>query len=394
MTTVRAESVDVFSKDLSVVSDADRKVPSAILVVEDELEILAPLSHALKRAGYVVFEAADGLTACRMIGSHHPDLILLDIMLPDLDGWEVCRMLRQHPDPHIAATPVIMLTALNTPENKLLGLQLGADAYLPKPYSQQEVLLLSGKLIERHRRQLALEQQVVALSNTVEQQQGLQQLLFHELRNQLSILHGYTELLRDESQGSKDTCLTAIHRSSSYLQSLAENFLLIRKLKDCQLQLPAEPLLVHELASEIVTLYSPVAEKRNVSVAWRVEGQPNVILANRPALKIIISSLLDNALKYGPADSTVNLVCEYGEKYFALTVCDAGQGVAPEERTRIFQQFYRGNDRVGGSGLGLYGVRVLSQALGGDAEIDEGCDCGFCLRIWLPLLPQAKQAAP
>jgi two-component system, sensor histidine kinase and response regulator len=224
MTTVRAESVDVFSKDLSVVSDADRKVPSAILVVEDELEILAPLSHALKRAGYVVFEAADGLTACRMIGSHHPDLILLDIMLPDLDGWEVCRMLRQHPDPHIAATPVIMLTALNTTENKLLGLQLGADAYLPKPYSQQEVLLLSGKLIERHRRQLALEQQVFALSNTAEQQQGLQQLLFHELRNQLSILHGYTELLRDESQGSKDTCLTAIHRSSSYLQSLAETF--------------------------------------------------------------------------------------------------------------------------------------------------------------------------
>lgn len=129
-------------------------VPGTILVVEDEPEILAPLSHALKRAGYLVLEADDGLKACRMIAGQQPDLVLLDIMLPDLSGWDLCRFLRRHPDPHVADTPVIMLTALNSAEDRRRGLELGADAYIPKPYSQQEVLQISGQLIDRHRRRL------------------------------------------------------------------------------------------------------------------------------------------------------------------------------------------------------------------------------------------------
>ena len=89
-----------------------------VLVVEDEPEILEPLAHSLTQAGYTVLSAEDGLTACRLIGNQQPDLILLDIMLPDLYGWEICRLLRQHPDPRVASTPVIMLTALNAPEDK------------------------------------------------------------------------------------------------------------------------------------------------------------------------------------------------------------------------------------------------------------------------------------
>ncbi len=377
----------------AVLTAVDRKVPGAILVVEDEPEIIAPLSHTLRRAGYIAFEAEDGLTACRMIGSHHPDLVLLDILLPDLDGWEVCRMLRQHPDPLVATTPVIMLTALNTPDDKLHGLQLGADAYLPKPYSQQELLLLSSKLIERHRRRLTLEEQVATLNRTVEQQQDLQQLLFHELRNQLTILHGFTQLLQEENPPSEDPRLAAIHRSSSYLQSLAEDFLLVRKVQDGRLQLPVEPLLAHDLVSEVAELYTPAAKLQGISIRWRTEGQRQVVSANRPALKVIISTLLDNAIKYGPADSTVDLVCAYGEKHFALRVCDTGQGIAPEERARIFEQFYRGSHRTAGSGLGLYGIRVLSRAMGGEVDVDEHCGTGFCMQVRLSLPSPGRQSA-
>jgi signal transduction histidine kinase len=363
------------------------KVPGAILVVEDEPEILEPLCHALKRAGYVVFAAEDGLTACRMLGSQRPDLVLLDIMLPDLDGWEVCRMLRQHPDRQIATTPVIMLTALNSPEDKLHGLTLGADGYLPKPYSQQEVLLLGAKLIERHRREVALEKRFAQLNRVVEQQHDLHALLFHELRNQLGILQLNADLLRHAGGSAADRQLAAVQRSSDYLQCLAEDFLLIREVQGGGLQLPAEPLVVAELIAELLGLYAAAAHARGITLHLRDEGAPRPLSTNRPALKIILSALLDNAIKYGPAGCPVEVVCRFGDWRLELEVRDEGVGIPAGDRERVFERFYRRNPSGGidGSGLGLFGVRVLANALGGDAEIDAQHGAGNCFHVWLPL---------
>lgn len=377
----------------AVPGPADRATIGAmhgkVLVVEDEPEILEPLSHFLKRAGFTVLHAEDGLTACRIIGSHRPDVILLDILLPDLDGWEVCRLLRQHPDVQVASTPVVMLTALTTAEDKLRGLELGADAYLPKPYSLREVLLLTSNLVERQRRQLELEDRVVLLNRLVEQQHDLHSLLFHELRNQLAVLHGLAQVLNPTGSAvdSADGCVTAIQRSSSYLQDLAEDFLLIRRLQSATLVLPREPLLVHEVVNEMVKLYAPTAAGRGVDLICRIEGASPPVSANRQALKIILSTLLDNSLKYGPAGAPVMVVCHSNDKQVTLEVYDEGMGIIPAEREKIFERFYRGaaaEQTVPGFGLGLYGARVLARALGGNVEVDEQLCAGTCLRVWLP----------
>jgi signal transduction histidine kinase len=363
------------------------KIPSAILVVEDEPEILAPLCHTLRRAGYIVFEAEDGLSACRIIGSQHPDLILLDIMLPDLDGWEVCRMLRQHPERRISTTPVIMLTALNSPEDKLHGLELGADAYLPKPYSQQEVLLISGKLIERHRREVALELEFAQLRQGVEQQRDLHALLFHELRNQLAILQVNADLLQHAGATAGPSQLAAIHRSSNYLQCLAEDFLLIRQVQGSGVQLPGEPLLIGELAAEMIALYAPAAQIRGIPLQLRIDGTLRPVTSNRPALKVILSALLDNAIKYGPPGRPVEVLCRINDWRLELEVHDSGDSLSTEEQARLFDRFYRGSvsGAVGGSGLGLFGARILAKALGGNAEVDDQHRQGNCFRVWLPL---------
>lgn len=361
-----------------------------VLIVEDEPEILEPLSHFLRRAGFTVLQAEDGLSACRMIGSQKPDLVLLDILLPDLDGWEVCRLLRQHPEPRVATTPVIMLTALNADEDKLRGLELGADVYLPKPYSLREVLLMAGNLIERRRRQDHLEEKLAILSRTVEQQEELHGLLFHELRNQLSVLSGFTQFLAtDGSAPYGGNCLTAMQRSTSYLQQLAEDFLLIRRVQSGSFTLPLEELPVHEIAAEMVNLYEPVAGRRRVTLRFLCEGDVAAVQANRSALRIILSALIDNALKYGPTDSLVTVVCRFADDRVALEVYDAGDGIPPGEQEKIFEQFYRGTgvsrQLAPGSGLGLYGVRVLTRAMGGDAEVDAQLVGGTSLRAWLPV---------
>ncbi len=120
-----------------------------VLIVEDEKDLAEVLEYNLSRSGFEVLIARDGLEACRVIGREKPDLILLDLMLPLLDGWEVCRMLRTHHDPLLARTPVIMLSALNSDENRIKGYDLGADLYLSKPYVLKEVILKSWQLLER-----------------------------------------------------------------------------------------------------------------------------------------------------------------------------------------------------------------------------------------------------
>lgn len=126
-------------------------IEGKILIVEDEPELAMMLEHFLCGKGFIAAIAGDGLTACRMINAFRPDLILLDIKLPELDGWEVCRLVRKIPDRNLANTPIMMLSALVTEQDRAQGLKLGADDYMTKPYSLKEVEVRANKLIHRYR---------------------------------------------------------------------------------------------------------------------------------------------------------------------------------------------------------------------------------------------------
>lgn len=112
-----------------------------ILIVEDEPELAELLSGFFRRHGFAARTAGDGLTACRLTEKFRPHLILLDILLPGMDGWEVCRMIRRVPDRSLAEIPIIMVSALDSPEDRAKGVALGADEYVPKPYLLRELLV-------------------------------------------------------------------------------------------------------------------------------------------------------------------------------------------------------------------------------------------------------------
>ena len=355
-----------------------------ILIVEDEPEILEPLAHSLRLEGFRILTAEDGLTACRLIGTEEPDLILLDILLPDLDGWEVCRLLRQHPTPRIATIPVIMLTALNSPDDKWRGLELGADQFLPKPYSIKEVSLTATNLIRRRRHSAALEKRVEQLTTRQDEQENLTHLLFHELRNQITILNGYSQLLNEN--GEIEACKHAINRSSAYLHALAEEALLIRQVEGGLLTLASEPVVVKEVLEEMVRLYAQPAADRDMIIESAWQGETRPVVLNRPGVKIILSSLLDNAIKYGPPGQTVMVSGRQRDKLVELDVQDQGEVIPHQEQEQIFMPFYRSGSPTGrapGTGLGLHGVRVLSRAMGGHISLDEPARGGNLFRVRL-----------
>ncbi len=367
---------------------ASLKSRGRILIVEDEPEIVEPLAHSLQQAEFTVLRAGDGLTACRAIGQSNPDLVLLDIMLPDLDGWEVCKLLRQHPDSSVAGIPVIMLTALNSPQDRYRGLELGADAFLPKPYAIREVILLVDNLVKRHKQTRALEERLKSFRQKKRKSLDLHHLLFHELRNQLLILNGYTELLhKDPDQQRAQTCKEAIYRSSNYLQTLAEEVLLIRQVEDGHLVLQKEPFDMPLLIDEIVSLYSVPAREKKMQLVYESDSRYYRVALNRTAIKIILSALVDNSIKFGAAGQRITIRHWQDQGRHELVVNDQGPGIAEEDLNRIFEPYFRTSravDQTAGSGIGLHAVQVLSQAMGGEITIDSTPGQGSCFRIAFP----------
>jgi len=370
------------------VTDTAAVANGRVLIVEDDPEILEPLAYSLYKEGYTVLRAEDGLTACSVIGNEKPDLILLDIMLPNLDGWEVCKLLRQHPDKLVAGVPVIMLTALDSQHDKYRGLELGADAFIPKPYAIREVVLQTKNLLKRRQQTLELETRLKSVKTNEQQATDLHHLLFHELRNQLMILSGYTELLNGNPDSHlAQTCRDAIYTSSNYLQTLAEEVLLIRQVEIGELTLEMENFDIGHLIDDMLKLYSAPAKERCMELIQQTEIKQVVVSLNRTAIKIILSSLIDNCIKYGPNSQKIKVTFNRNVKGIELTVNDQGPGIPNEDLPHIFKAYFRSSKHQGsvkGTGLGLHAVSVLANAMGGHATVENMPGKGSCFRVHFP----------
>ncbi|HEY7745992.1 MAG TPA: ATP-binding protein [Desulfuromonadales bacterium] len=367
-----------------------------ILIVEDEVELAEVLEYNLRRSGFAVLTAHDGLSACRLVGAERPDLILLDLLLPDLDGWEICRLIRGHHDAELASTPIVMMTALGSLDDRLRGLELGADAYLAKPYSVKEVALCARNLLVRRRERRALADGVAALKAGAALESDFQDMLFHELRNQLLIIGGYSGLLaKGDPSLPPGECLQAIRRSAIHLDSLAEGILLCRRIEAGVFRLPLEKLNLDGVAAETIELFRPLAAAKRITVRLSAATSSPLAL-NRTATRLVISSLLENAIKYSEEGKTVELrLHETADGVATLAVEDRGPGIPAAEIDRIFERFYRGegsDGRTRGSGLGLYICRTLTRAMGGSVEVKSVPGEGSCFSVRFPARPARSWA--
>lgn len=367
-----------------------------ILIVEDEVELAEVLEYNLRRGGFDVLTAHDGLSACRLVGAERPDLILLDLLLPDLDGWEICRLLRGHHDAELASTPILMMTALGSLDDRLRGLELGADAYLAKPYSVKEVALQARNLLARRRERQALTVGMATLRAGAALEGDFQEMLFHELRNQLLIIGGYSSLLvKGTSALPLDEGLQAIRRSALHLESLAEGFLLCRRLEAGVFELPLEKVALDELAAETIERCRPLAAAKRIAVRLAATAPLPPRFLSRTAAGLVISSLVENAIKYSEAGKEIVLrLHDNAEAGVTLEVEDHGPGIPAAEIDRVFERFYRGEGSAGktrGSGLGLYICRTLTRAMGGSVEVQSVPGEGSCFIVRFPALPAGSR---
>ena len=235
-------------------------MPEKILIVEDEKDLVQILEYNLNKKGYAAIAALDGLTACRMIEEEKPDLVLLDLMLPDLNGWDICKLIRNHENEEISETPIIMLTALGSPEDKIRGLKLGADDYMPKPFVIKEVMLKVGRMIRKAKKNKQLNIKIKNLESKKTRQIDFQNILFHELKSQLIVISGFSSRMEKKGNGiSPDRhqyYAGIIKECSSSLILLAEEMLLLSRLETGAYPLPMENVCFEETIRQIIFIFS------------------------------------------------------------------------------------------------------------------------------------------
>jgi len=363
-----------------------------ILIVEDDEDLVCMLEYNLSKKGYVTMSALNGLAACRLIEEERPDLILLDIMLPGMDGWQICKIIRNHEKQDISEIPIIMLTALGSAEEKLKGMEMGADDYISKPFSVKEVVLKVDRLIAREMKKRHLGAVVERLKARESQQTDFQDMLFHELKNQLVIIGGYSERLAAKNCLTPEKyrhCAGVIKECSHSLNSITEEMLSLARLETGDYPLPEQDISLEETVRSVISALHRQAEEKRVTIHFERMGDMPTLRLNPTAVKVVVSNLLENAIKYSPegSDVTVRLRSKSGMGA-TIEVADRGSGIPAGDRDRIFDKFYRGENvktQTKGTGLGLYISKTLIESMEGSIFLKTNQGSGTCFAVAFPL---------
>ncbi|MBW4578181.1 MAG: hybrid sensor histidine kinase/response regulator [Tildeniella nuda ZEHNDER 1965/U140] len=343
-----------------------------ILVVEDEPSIRESLLELLTVEGFSVLGAANGNVGVQLAQQHLPDLILCDVTMPQLDGYQVLTSLRQQTA--TAAIPFIFLTARGTKDDFRQGMELGADDFLTKPCTADELLAAiasrfdkQATVFKQSQKQLDSLRSSIALS------------LPHELRSPLNGILGLSEVLIDDyqtiSQQEVLELAEGIHGAAERLYRLIQNFLLYAELEITARdrdRLAAlrndETLYPSFLITEVATA---IAKREGRETDLQLDLQNARIQISEQKLKIIVEELTDNAFKFSTAGTSVRIATAMMNDRLLLTIVDHGRGMTPEQLVSLgaYMQFERKFYEQQGSGLGFIIAKRLVELHGGTLTI-------------------------
>ncbi len=332
-----------------------------ILLVDDVPANVSVLFEFLISHGFRVLVAQDGESALQKVHYVHPDLILLDIMMPGIDGFETCRRLKR--EPASQDIPVIFMTALSDTVDKVKGFELGAVDYITKPIQQEEVLARVNAHLTIRRLQKDLQYQneeLDAFAHTVA----------HDLKGPLNAIIGLADVLYNFNQEKFDPdslqSLQDLQDSAHKMADIIEALLLLARSSKQQVELKS--LDMGEILGQVKRRLAHAMENRGAELSLP-EAWPTA-LGYAPWVEEIWVNYVSNALKYGGHPPKVEVGAKPLERQIYFWVRDNGEGLDSEAQARLFAPFTRLHaDRAKGHGLGLSIVRRVTEKLGGEAGV-------------------------
>lgn len=359
-----------------------------VLIVEDYQPNLQVLGKNLERAGYDIVLSSTGKETFDLAVKSAPDLVLLDVMLPDMSGLAVCETLKK--DPRTRDIPVIFLTAKTEPEDTLEGFRRGAVDYIFKPFNTPE-------LLARVKTQIKLKKAQKELFDVNTQKDRFLSILTHDLKNALSgivsLSKNLYELIEEGDPAVLKKDLSLIYKSSSELYSVLESLLDWARLQKGAFVFKPAPLDLREHARKIVLLYDSQAQAKKLRILNEVPPELFAYV-DKNALHTILRNLVSNAIKFSHPEGTIRIDCDSVAGTLHLGIHDEGVGIKKEKLKNLFSQegvSLPGTSEEVGTGVGLALCYDLTSKSGGhlSVESEEGSGATFTIS-----LPEAGTTAP
>jgi signal transduction histidine kinase len=403
-----------------------------ILIIDDNATNLGVITEYLEACGFEMLTARDGEDGIRKACRAKPDLILLDVLMPGIDGFETCRRLQAYPDTQ--EIPVIFLTALNNIEDKVKGFAVGGVDYITKPLQKEEVLARVETHLKLQAQQRQLQYQAEELRNRaieLEQAKKLAEAaqlsaehanqaksiflanMSHELRTPLNAILGFAQLVGRSPHISSDDQenLNIILQSGEHLLTLINQVLDLSKIEAGRIALDEKAFNLHHLLNNLKEMFRLHAEQKGLYLhVTYTQDVPQYIRTDDVKLRQVLINLVNNAVKFtSEGGVTVRIEnCQLNNEYVGtdksarqlswpvsrqasilqFSISDTGPGIAPEEMDRLFEAFTQtetGRKAQEGTGLGLPISRKFIQLMGGDitarSDVGRGSTFTFTIQV-------------
>lgn len=363
-----------------------------VLVVDDEPKNIQLLTDLLESRNFAVCPASDGEQGLELARARLPDVVLLDVMMPRLNGFEVCRRLKG--EQKTAMIPVLLVTSLDARQDRIAGIEAGANDFITKPVDAADLILrvrnaaTTKRLHDRVATQLTQLQELEAARDT------LTHMIVHDLRSPLTGLQAYLDLLRTVADGNAEVLeyATEAQLIARRLIEMVSQVLDVSRMESGRMPLKLEDTdLVTLLPAAVASLGPPPSE---IAVSYEMPEVPVAIRCDPDLISRIVVNLVGNAYKFTPREGRVRVGLVDQADRVRITVTDNGPGIPPEFRTKVFEKF--GQAPLGqasgtrSSGIGLTFCKLAVEAHGGKIGLESAEGGGT--RFWLELFRKTTHA--
>lgn len=364
-----------------------------ILVVDDVVSNVLLLKILLTKENFKVLTANNGYTCIEIAQNNHPDLILLDVMMPDINGFETAEKLKS--DPATADIPIIFLTALNAPSDLVKGFQVGANDFLTKPFNKEELVMRVMRQIQLVFAKRIIESQNAELKRTISNRDKMYSVIAHDLRSPMAsirmVLNLLVSTISSELIGEElFSLLDKANKESEETHDLLDNLLKWTKSQTGRINVVHQNFDISDVLIGIEDIFSLIAENKKQKINFDKQTGSIMVRADKDMLNTVLRNFMSNAIKFTPEGKDIDILVDKQDKFVKVSIRDHGVGISPERIATLFSagQTTYGTNNEEGSGLGLQLCQDFARKNGGDVMVESVLGEGSTFSVFVPLMPE------
>ena len=359
-----------------------------ILIVDDVVSNVLLLKILLTNEKFQVCTANCGNMCIEQARAEKPDLILLDVMMPDISGFDTAVILKK--DPELKDIPIIFLTALNSPADLVKGFQVGANDFLSKPFNKEELVVRVMHQIALVAAKRLIEKQNRELLATINNRDKMYSVIAHDLRSPMAsirmVLNLAVAAISPDVVGQEIfDLIDKANKESEDVHDLLDNLLKWTKSQTGRLSVVMQDLDLNDIIPGVVDIFEMIAATKKIKLSYT--GGSTIVRADNDMLKTIVRNFMSNAVKFSPEDSSIEITVTSDADFAKISVRDHGVGIAAD---RLGSIFHKGETTYGtggeeGSGLGLQLCQDFARKIGGDVMVQSVEGEGSTFSVLVPL---------